>query len=145
MSEVVVGGTTIGYHDTGVPTDVPGAQTVVFAHGLLFDSRMFEAQVEVLRGRYRCVAFDWRGQGTSPPTVDGYDIETLTSDALGVLRALDIGPVHWVGLSMGGLSVCASAPATASCFGPSLCWTPAPAPKRPALSGSTSGWRGRSN
>lgn len=102
MPEVVVGGTTIGYHDTGAPAGVPGAQTVVFAHGLLFDSTMFEAQVEVLRGRYRCVAFDWRGQGTSPPTVDGYDIETLTRDALGLLRALDIGPVHWVGLSMGG-------------------------------------------
>ncbi len=30
-------------------------------------------------------------------------MDTLTGDALALIRRLDVGPVHWVGLSMGGL------------------------------------------
>jgi pimeloyl-ACP methyl ester carboxylesterase len=63
---------------------------------------MFQAQVEVLRERYRCVAIDWRGQGDTPAARSGYDMDTLTDDAVAVISALDVGPVHYVGLSMGG-------------------------------------------
>ena len=40
-----------------------GPETVVFSHGLLFSSAMFAKQIEHLKGRYRCIAFDHRGQG----------------------------------------------------------------------------------
>src|SRR5438105_5649896 len=42
-----------------------GPETIVFAHGLLWSCRMFDAQVALLKERYRCVAFDFRGQGQS--------------------------------------------------------------------------------
>jgi pimeloyl-ACP methyl ester carboxylesterase len=63
---------------------------------------MFRAQVAALRDRYRCVAIDWRGQGETPATRGGYDMDSLTADAVGLIAALGVAPVHWVGLSMGG-------------------------------------------
>jgi pimeloyl-ACP methyl ester carboxylesterase len=97
-----VGDTSIAYTDTGAPTDRPDATAVVFGHGLLFSGWMFEAQVEALRTRYRCVTVDWRGQGDSPPARSGYDMDTLANDAVALIQSLDAGPVHYVGLSMGG-------------------------------------------
>src|SRR5581483_1532226 len=79
-----------------------GAQTIVFAHGLLFSRRMFERQMEAFEDRYRCVAFDFRGQGQSEVAAGGYDMETLTADTIALLEALGAAPCHFVGLSMGG-------------------------------------------
>ncbi|MFI5606923.1 alpha/beta fold hydrolase [Amycolatopsis sp. NPDC051903] len=91
-------GATIAYTDTRTP-DVP---VIVFGHGLLFSGWMFHPQVAALRDRYRCVTVDWRGQGDSPPAPGGYDMDTLTADAVALIRELGVAPVHWVGLSMGG-------------------------------------------
>jgi len=102
MPTLTHNGVTLSYTDTGTPTDHPDAPTVVFGHGLLFSGRMFRAQIDALRPRYRCVAIDWRGQGDTPATPSGYDMDTLTDDAIAVISALDAGPVHYVGLSMGG-------------------------------------------
>ncbi|MEV6217806.1 alpha/beta fold hydrolase [Nocardia sp. NPDC051833] len=102
MPFVVVDRVPLAYTDTGTPAGRPDASTVVFGHGLLFGGWMFRAQLAALQRDYRCVTLDWRGQGSTPPTADGYDIDTLTADAVGLLSALDTGPVHWVGLSMGG-------------------------------------------
>jgi pimeloyl-ACP methyl ester carboxylesterase len=49
-------GAKLYYEDNGT-----GPQTIVFSHSLLFSCRMFDAQVEALKNRYRCVAFDFRG------------------------------------------------------------------------------------
>ncbi|WP_410872420.1 alpha/beta fold hydrolase [Nocardia sp. A7] len=102
MTIMHVDGVSIACTDTGTPAGKPDAATVVFGHGLMFGGWMFRAQLESLQRDYRCVTLDWRGQGNTPPTGDGYDMDTLTADAVGVIRALDVGPVHWVGLSMGG-------------------------------------------
>ena len=65
-----------------------GAETIVFAHSLLMNGRMFENQIEVLKERYRCIAFDFRGQGQSQVTKDGYDMDTLTEVNLQALLLL---------------------------------------------------------
>jgi len=75
---------------------------VVFAHGLMMSTEMYRAQIAALRDRYRCVAFDFRGQGESPLAASGYDMDTLTGDAAALIESLGAGPAHWVGLSMGG-------------------------------------------
>jgi 3-oxoadipate enol-lactonase len=77
-------------------------ETILFLHGFLFDGRQYEAQIDELRGRYRCVTLDFRGQGRSGSARGGYQVEQHTSDVLAVIRRLDIAPVHLVGLSMGG-------------------------------------------
>lgn len=97
-----VQGTEIAYTDTGAPDGLPDAPAIVFGHGLLFGGWMFRQQIAVLRDRYRCVTIDWRGQGESPPAAGGYDMDTLTADAVALIAGLGIAPVHWVGLSMGG-------------------------------------------
>ena len=95
-------GATIHYIDTGPPAGRLDAATVFFGHGLLFSGWMFHPQIAVLRSRHRCVAIDWRGQGGSPASNDGYDMDTLTEDAVALIGLLDVAPVHYVGLSMGG-------------------------------------------
>lgn len=102
MPTITVNGATVAYTDTGAPAGAPDAPVIVFGHGLLFGGWVFREQVAALRDRFRCVAVDWRGQGDSPPSAGGYDMDTLTEDAVAVVRALGVAPVHWVGLSMGG-------------------------------------------
>jgi pimeloyl-ACP methyl ester carboxylesterase len=102
MPTINVRGKVIGYTDTGIPDGRPGAPTVVFGHGLLFGGWMFRAQITALEDRYRCVTIDWRGQGETPATGGGCDMDSLTADATGLVAALGVAPVHWVGLSMGG-------------------------------------------
>jgi 3-oxoadipate enol-lactonase len=79
-----------------------GAETIVFAHGLLWSGKMFEAQMASLKPRYRCISFDFRGQGQTAVTRSGYDTETLFADTVGIIEKLNAGPCHFVGVSMGG-------------------------------------------
>ena len=79
-----------------------GPETIVFAHGLLWSGRMFDNQVNALKNRYRCITFDFRGQGQSEVTKSGYDIDTLSEDAAALIEALQCSPCHFLGLSMGG-------------------------------------------
>jgi pimeloyl-ACP methyl ester carboxylesterase len=97
MPHLSTNGVHLYYEEAG-----PGPETIVFAHGLLMSGRMFDAQVAALRDRYRCIACDFRGQGKSEIAADGYDMDTLTLDAAGLIRGLNAGPCHFVGLSMGG-------------------------------------------
>jgi pimeloyl-ACP methyl ester carboxylesterase len=93
-----VNGTRLYYEDTG-----GGGEPIVFSHGVLWNCRMYDKQVEALRGRYRCIAYDHRGQGQSDvPRVDVIDMETLYADAVALIEKLGVGPCHFVGLSMGG-------------------------------------------
>lgn len=97
MPTIRVNGAQLYYEDHG-----SGGEAVLFAHGLAFDHRMWEAPVDSLKGRYRCVTFDCRGQGLSEVTANGYDMDTLAEDAASLIAALDLSPCHFVGLSMGG-------------------------------------------
>lgn len=102
MAELHYSPTGLHFTDTGPPPGHPEAETIIFGHGLLFGGWMFNPQIAALRDYYRCVAIDWRGQGRSPATADGYDMDTLAADAVAVIAALGVAPVHYVGLSMGG-------------------------------------------
>jgi pimeloyl-ACP methyl ester carboxylesterase len=117
--------------DTGPPGDRPEAATVLFGHGLLFSAWMFHHQIAALRAQFRCVAIGWRGQGESSASNGGYDMDTLTADALALIGLLGVAPVHDVGLSMGGFVGCASPPAEERCCARWFCWTPARGPKTP--------------
>ena len=90
-------GAQIFYESTG-----EGAQTIVFAHGLLWSGEMWAAQVAEFSPRYRCVTFDFRGQGKTPVSAEGYGMDALAGDAAALIETLGAGPVHFAGLSMGG-------------------------------------------
>jgi pimeloyl-ACP methyl ester carboxylesterase len=64
---------------------------------------MFSAQVQAFKDKYRCIAFDHRGQGlSSDPGGKIHDMETVYRDTVSVIEGLDARPCHFVGLSMGG-------------------------------------------
>jgi len=98
MPTLELNGARIYYEDSG-----GSGAPVVFAHGLLWSCRVFDPQVAALRDRFRCVAFDFRGQGQSEVTESGYDLETLTADAIELIEKLRLAPTHFVGLSMGAM------------------------------------------
>lgn len=89
------------YYEDSAPND-DHKPVMVFAHGLLWSTRMYDKQVAHFRDDYRCIAFDFRGQGQSQTTESGYDMDTLTEDTMALLKALNIDKCHFVGLSMGG-------------------------------------------
>ncbi|MEQ1501543.1 MAG: alpha/beta fold hydrolase [Myxococcota bacterium] len=98
MSTTIVNGVRLALLDTGGT-----GPTVCFSHGLLWDHRMFRPQIDALRDRYRCVAWDHRAQGQSEvPPGRIATIEEVTADAIALIERLGVGPVHFVGLSMGG-------------------------------------------
>lgn len=98
MPTLPINDTELFYRDSG-----GGDETILFSHGLLFDHRMFDAQVRALEDDYRCVAYDHRGQGESrKPDMPSIGIETLYFDAAELIERFDVGPCHVVGLSMGG-------------------------------------------
>lgn len=97
MPDISINGARLHYEVRG-----DGPETVVFAHGLLWSGAMFERQVDALEGRYRCVTFDFRGQGRSEVAPSGYDMDTLAEDAAALIEAFGCAPCHFVGLSMGG-------------------------------------------
>ncbi|MBZ0217928.1 MAG: alpha/beta hydrolase [Fimbriimonadaceae bacterium] len=98
MAHLDVNGVRLHYVDEGA-----GLETIVFSHGLLFNWSMFANQIAELKSRYRCIAYDHRGQGNSEITAAGYDLDTLTDDAAALIEALKVQPCHFVGLSMGGM------------------------------------------
>lgn len=75
---------------------------IVFSHGLLWSTSMWRFQVAAFRDRYRCIAWDHRGQGKSEVTASGYDMDSLAEDATALIEQLGAAPAHFVGLSMGG-------------------------------------------
>ena len=97
MPHLNVNGANIYYEEHG-----SGSQTIVFAHGLLWSGRMFDDQVNALKDRYHCIMFDFRGQGQSEVTPDGYDMDALAQDAAALIESLHCAPCHFAGLSMCG-------------------------------------------
>lgn len=97
MPKTTVNGVNYHYEDSG-----SGPATLVFAHGLLWSGRMFDAQVAAFKDHYRCITYDFRGQGQTEVTADGYDMDTLYEDTVALLESLQATPCHFVGLSMGG-------------------------------------------
>jgi pimeloyl-ACP methyl ester carboxylesterase len=100
MPHLDINGTRLYYEDTG-----PGStgETIAFSHGLLWGTELFAPQIAALRGRYRCLAWDHRGQGRSAADHrHAIGMELVAQDATLLLERLAGGPVHLCGLSMGG-------------------------------------------
>lgn len=79
-----------------------GDETIVFSHGLLWSSYVFHKQIKYFKDHYKVITYDHRGQGKSELTPGGYEIDELYEDAAQLLEKLNVGKVHFAGLSMGG-------------------------------------------
>jgi 3-oxoadipate enol-lactonase len=72
---------------------------VVFLHGGLGDSRLFEPQAKALADAHRCIRFDLRLFGRTEAPGEPF---SWVDDTIGVLDALDVERAALVGLSFGG-------------------------------------------
>jgi 3-oxoadipate enol-lactonase len=78
---------------------------VVLSHALGCDLQMWDGVAAALQGRYTVLRYDHRGHGRSPASEGAYRMDALADDAAAFIRAhAGGGPVHFVGLSMGGMT-----------------------------------------
>lgn len=78
-------------------------EPLLLVHGLGADHRAWIMQRRSFGSRYRCIALDNRGVGSSDKPVGPYDLEVMARDALLVLDAAGHDSAHVVGVSMGGV------------------------------------------
>jgi pimeloyl-ACP methyl ester carboxylesterase/predicted glycosyltransferase len=86
-----------------------GPQTMVFLPPWsIVHSRVYKAQIPCFSERFRCIAYDPRGNGKSdsPADVAAYSLDHNVADALAVMDATQAGEAILVGLSYGGLLAC---------------------------------------
>jgi pimeloyl-ACP methyl ester carboxylesterase/predicted glycosyltransferase len=83
-----------------------GPQSMVFLPPwCIVHSRVYKAQLPYFSERFRCIAFDARGNGRSdrPMEAAAYTLDTAVADALAVMDQTQAGRAALVGLSLGGL------------------------------------------
>lgn len=96
-----VDGPTSAGDDPGAGADAP---TVVLAGSLGSTLSMWDPQLSVLAPHHRVVRYDIRGHGESPEPGTSCTIDDLADDLLALIDRLDVGTVHLVGLSLGGMT-----------------------------------------
>lgn len=103
MRHVRVGGVDLCVDEYGDP----GHPLVVLVHGAAASMDWWDPDLcrALAAGGRRVVRYDHRDTGrstTGPVGEPAYDGGVLEADLVGLLEALDSGPAHLVGLSMGG-------------------------------------------
>lgn len=81
----------------------PQGPVVVMAHAMGTDHQIWDPQVPALSDRYRLLRYDWRGHGATDAPPGPYSLDLFVRDAVGLLDALGLRRVHWVGISTGGM------------------------------------------
>jgi 3-oxoadipate enol-lactonase len=92
-----IGDATLHYRDAG-----SGNDAVLLLHAFPLHSGMWAPQLAALAGRFRVIAFDYRGLGRSRPAPEATTVDLVAGDALALLRQLGLRRVAVAGLSMGG-------------------------------------------
>jgi pimeloyl-ACP methyl ester carboxylesterase len=95
MPTVAINGETLHYVKAGA------GPAVVFVHYLGGFSRSWQRQIDALKDRFTCIAFDQRGYGFS--SLNGrWSVDAAAGDLAAGLDALGVERAHFVGYSMGG-------------------------------------------
>lgn len=92
----------VGGHRLWV-TDKGAGPPVVLLHSLFFDSRLFEPVAPALVDEHRVLAVDVRDHGRSGGPDERWSLREAASEVERAVAQLAAGPVHVVGVSMGGM------------------------------------------
>ena len=76
---------------------------VVLSHALGCDLGMWHEVAELLAGRYTVLRYDQRSHGRSEIGTAPFTLDDMADDAAALIRTVARGPVHFAGLSMGGM------------------------------------------
>jgi len=79
---------------------------MVFVHEFAGDHRSWEPQMRFFSRRYRCISYAARGYPPSSVPADpkAYGQDRATDDIAAVIKGLNLGQAHVVGLSMGAFA-----------------------------------------
>lgn len=99
MRVVDANGVALHVREDGDPDGTP----VLFANSLGTDLRLWDALIPLLPQGLRLIRYDNRGHGLSGCPAGPYTMDDLTTDAAALIAAMDLGPVIFVGLSIGGM------------------------------------------
>ncbi len=78
-------------------------EPLLLLHGLGSSGRDWELQTTAFSSRYQVITPDVRGHGRSGKPPGPYSIDLFARDVTALCQTLNTGPVHLVGLSMGGM------------------------------------------
>jgi len=79
------------------------APVVVLSHSLASSLAMWNPQMDALNPHFQVLRYDMRGHGKTEVISGPYTLELLADDVIGLLDALKIDRVHYVGMSIGGM------------------------------------------
>ncbi len=95
---------TIRVHGIELYYEMHGeGQPVLLIHGLGSSTRDWDLQVPALAAGFKVITFDVRGHARSEKPKQRYSVKLFADDTAALIRALDLAPVHVVGISMGGM------------------------------------------
>lgn len=84
-------------------TATPERPTIVLAHALGCDHTMWDDLAEHLSAAHPVLRYDQYGHGDSDTPTGPYTMAQLADEAATLIEGLKLGPVIWIGLSMGGM------------------------------------------
>ena len=76
---------------------------ICLSHSLACNLSAWDAQVDLLKNKFRVLRFDTRGHGKSSAPPGPYTLDQLANDVHGLFLHLKIDQAHWMGISMGGM------------------------------------------
>lgn len=98
MPVVTLSGQQMYYEDHGA------GFPLLFGHSYLWNAAMWQPQIEVLSGSYRCIVPELWGHGRSdPPPETPYSIEAMAREYWDFVEALGLDRFAMIGLSVGGM------------------------------------------
>ena len=97
MSMITLGDLSTYYekHGQGAP--------LLLIHGLGSSTEDWAPQVTALAGTFTVIAYDVRGHGRTAKPAGTYSVKQFANDAALLIAQLGLGPMHVMGLSMGGM------------------------------------------
>lgn len=99
IEKVRVGDIEMAYRWDGEPN----GPVIMMAHAMGTSHRIWDLQVSALADKYSLLRYDWRGHGDTDASEGPYSLAQFEADAVGLMDALNIPAVHWVGISTGGM------------------------------------------
>ena len=91
-------------HDIDVHYETQGkGEPLLLIHGLGSSTEDWEPQIRDFASHFHVIAYDVRGHGRTDKPRTGYSVRQFADDAAALLRHLDVGPAHVLGISMGGM------------------------------------------
>ena len=100
LDAIDINGCRIAYRFDGAEN----APVVMLSNSLSSNLSMWDGQIAALGARYRVLRYDQRGHGRSAAPPGPYSFDLVADDACALLDSLTIDSVHFVGLSMGGMT-----------------------------------------